>query len=133
MSLDDLADSITGKQGPDDATFNDGEESASSPSEVDEPNNYKILDDDEVNEDDDDAASNSVINSVDEDGEEHEEEEDSAFPTGTYHPTEGEDIYGRVIGSSTQKYTPPARRKELVSAIDEVAYSPRRTINWKLL
>jgi hypothetical protein len=36
-------------------------------------------------------------------------------------PTEGEEIYGRVIGSSAQKYTPPARRKELVSAIDGVS------------
>ena len=77
--------------------------------------------DDEVNQVDEDVESNqeSTENSTDENGEEYEEE--LPAPVETYQPTEGEDIYGRVIGSNAQKYTPPARRKELVSAIDEVS------------
>lgn len=43
----------------------------------------------------------------------------------TYKPSAGEDIYGRVVAdpvaANHQKYTPPARRKELSNTIDEVS------------
>jgi hypothetical protein len=112
MSLDDLTESITGKQTTTDSTL---------PSEVNEVEEDVKLYDDEVNQVDEDVESNqeSTENPTDENGEEYEEE--LPAPVETYQPTEGEDIYGRVIGSNAQKYTPPARRKELVSAIDEVS------------
>eukprot|EP01036_Dinobryon_divergens_P032648 gene32648-42283_t len=123
MSLDNLTESITGKQTTTDSTL---------PPAVNEVEEDVKLYDDEVSQVDEDAASNqeSTENSTDEDGEEYEEE--LPTPAETYQPTEGEDIYGRVIGSSAQKYTPPARRKELVSAIDESSDTVRllrRTFN----
>ena len=41
----------------------------------------------------------------------------------TYRPVEGEDIYGRQQGNVAvqSKYVPPARRKDILSQIDEVS------------
>lgn len=96
--------------------------------------------DDNSNDDSNDEDSNNDQNGDDsqddnsdgsdsEGGNDDEEEETKGKPQDlfTYRPVKGEDIYGRQLnsteesGDAPKKYIPPAKRKEVLSKIDEVS------------
>ena len=73
----------------------------------------------EVDDDDNDDD-----NDNDDDDDESDRHDATRLNSHEYHPTQGEDIYGRVknddqTGATSTKYVAPARRKQLLTTIDE--------------
>ncbi len=149
MKLDDLSESIhTGnyqgvfrEEGDDD---DDNFEVGGAPRMLDdseqEGSDIEYSDSDQGNEnnetsgpEEEEEDENEEEDEDDEEGEEEEEQNDNRFPAHVYHPTPGEDIYGRPLNTTGVsegggKYIPPALRKLPTSStkissamIDEVA------------
>ena len=103
LGLDDIAKSIT-------------EDEVS----IAETRNSEIESEDDTDLNDERSEENIDDDLRSENEDESNEMEQESTGKATYQPTEGEDIYGRIISNnSQQKYTPPAKRKDL-SSIDEV-------------
>ena len=86
------------------------EEEGASGEEVDDNDNDDDDDDDDNDDDVDDASS--------------DRQDAKRLNSHEYHPTQGEDIYGRIknndqTGATAAKYVAPARRKQLLTTIDE--------------
>ena len=104
----------------------DGEPSDDDGTENEEEEDERDDEDDDVNDEDDDDDGND-------DGDDDDDDDDDAVSDrqgGThlnnheYRPIQGEDIYGRIknddqTGATATKYVAPARRKQLLTTIDE--------------
>ena len=143
LDLDDLTESITvPSKGRKRTSTDENDEEDNNDTQSNDANNEDEVEDDqdEANdeemdangdeEDDEAVEEDNNLNEEDEDDDDEDEEskakklqaaqaeaENAKF---TYHPTRGEDIYGRVIdgaksGQETAKYVPPARRNAVIS------------------